>query len=374
MIPTHFHKKHLSSLAGLFFLLSLNACTGLDESVYLSYDDEPEEACLTVFGEEEESTPRHADEDFSRARMAFLFGKYQFSYGIWKELAQAGHPDSQASLGWMYQTGKGVKKNRAISLKWYRKAAAQNHPIAQNNLGVLYEQGWGVKKNPKFAVRWYRESAEWGYSYGQHNLGVALYYGRGIKKNKQEGIFWLDLAAMQGVKEADVLLSKLIKNRKPAHHQAKGKSATKAKDPDAPVALRKRSWIVAKNPRHYTIQLMSAQKEQSVFQFVFHNRLTGRLAYAQMPPKGNKAGLYTLIFGDFASFEEAKTALGNLPESVQNSKPLVRRFAKIQDMLLGKKQTKKQTVSKSKKPASGKPSATTSGDKKEAGKKPAPQK
>jgi hypothetical protein len=44
--------------------------------------------------------------------------------------AEAGNPDAQRDLAWVYKDGKGVKKDMEIAKMWYRKAADQGHKVA----------------------------------------------------------------------------------------------------------------------------------------------------------------------------------------------------------------------------------------------------
>jgi TPR repeat protein len=64
-----------------------------------------------------------------------------------------------------YFQGKGVPKDYAEALKWYRKAADQGHALAQNGVGVCYERGCGVLKDYAEAVKWFRKAAELGEAY-----------------------------------------------------------------------------------------------------------------------------------------------------------------------------------------------------------------
>lgn len=141
-------------------------------------------------------------DEYKTGRMAFLFGQYDIAMKYWLPLAENGYAKAQATLGWMYHTGKGVKADSKLALEWYRKAADQNHTIALNNIGVFYEQGIGVRKDLGIAAKWYREAAEWGYSYAQYNLGLLYKEGRGVKKDMKEAQFWLQIAALQGVEQA----------------------------------------------------------------------------------------------------------------------------------------------------------------------------
>ena len=56
-------------------------------------------------------------------------------------------PWPKATLGAMYDKGRGVAQDFATALKWYRLAADQGDAAAQNDLGVLYDQGKGVAQD-----------------------------------------------------------------------------------------------------------------------------------------------------------------------------------------------------------------------------------
>ena len=51
--------------------------------------------------------------------------------------AQAGDPDAQYNLAYLYENGLGVPKNEAKALELYQQAADQGHSTAQNNLDAM---------------------------------------------------------------------------------------------------------------------------------------------------------------------------------------------------------------------------------------------
>ena len=55
----------------------------------------------------------------------------------------------------MYATGRGVPKDDAKAVKWYRLAADQGYARAQYNLGVMYATGRGVLKDRILAHIWF---------------------------------------------------------------------------------------------------------------------------------------------------------------------------------------------------------------------------
>jgi hypothetical protein len=62
----------------------------------------------------------------------------------------------------MYQDARGVNRNYAEALHWYRLAVAQNNSDAQYRLGFMYESGSGVTVDKIEALRLYRLSAAQG--------------------------------------------------------------------------------------------------------------------------------------------------------------------------------------------------------------------
>jgi TPR repeat protein len=58
-------------------------------------------------------------------------------------------------------------------------------------LGWLYENGKGVKRDQAEAGRLYRKSAELGEPQGMHNLAGLLAAGRGVKVDNEEAAQWV---------------------------------------------------------------------------------------------------------------------------------------------------------------------------------------
>jgi tetratricopeptide (TPR) repeat protein len=101
----------------------------------------------------------------------------------YKARAEQGDAEAQFSLGFCYDDGRGVAKNYAQAVKWYRQAAEQNYAPAQFNLGYCYANGQGVRKNKTEAAEWFRKAAEQNYAPAQSNLGCCYDNGRGVDKD-----------------------------------------------------------------------------------------------------------------------------------------------------------------------------------------------
>ena len=48
------------------------------------------------------------------------------------------------------------------AVRWFRKAAEQGYARGQASLGFMYEKGRGVEKDENLALEWYRKAAEQG--------------------------------------------------------------------------------------------------------------------------------------------------------------------------------------------------------------------
>jgi TPR repeat protein len=101
--------------------------------------------------------------------------------------------------GQLYFCGRGVPKDYAEALKWYRKAADQGHALAQNSVGACYGRGgYGVPQDCAEAVKWYRKAAEQREAYAQNNLGACYANGEGVIRDHVEALKWYRRAADQG--------------------------------------------------------------------------------------------------------------------------------------------------------------------------------
>jgi len=127
----------------------------------------------------------------------------------------------------MYKYGKGVPKDYAEAVKWFRKAAEQGDADAQGFLGVMCYIGDGVPEDKTEAVKWYRKAAEQGHARAQNALGVMYDYGKGVPENDVEAYVWLSISAAGENKEAKKSLVQAKARLTPVGLIAAQKRATK---------------------------------------------------------------------------------------------------------------------------------------------------
>jgi len=112
--------------------------------------------------------------------------------------AERGEASAQNSLGEMYKRGRGVARDDAQAVTWFRKAADQGLAGGQYNLGVMYAGGRGVARDDAQAVSWFRKAADQGDVDAQTNLGTMYLTGRGVAQDDAEAATWYRKAADQG--------------------------------------------------------------------------------------------------------------------------------------------------------------------------------
>jgi TPR repeat protein len=134
---------------------------------------------------------------------AYHGGDYATSMRLLRPLGDndkvSGRP--QVFIARMYAEGRGVPRNDATAVAWYRKAAEHYGP-AQVGLGFMYEKGRGVPQDYATAVSWYRKAADNNWNIAQNNLGLMYAYGRGVPQDYIMAHMWFNLAAASDNKDA----------------------------------------------------------------------------------------------------------------------------------------------------------------------------
>jgi TPR repeat protein len=62
------------------------------------------------------------------------------------------------------------------------------------------------------AFKWYEKAAHQGHALAQLNMGRLYLAGNSVPQDPNQAAYWLDMAAAQGVTEAETMLSKLKNN------------------------------------------------------------------------------------------------------------------------------------------------------------------
>lgn len=122
--------------------------------------------------------------------------------------ADLGLGAAQSTLGMLYFTGIGVKKNSQMAIRWCSKGARMHSPLGMFYLGMAYSVGDGIDYNEDIAGRWLRAAADRNLPMAQLTLGMKYATGEGITRNLEAAVGWLKKAAENGSSEAKLQLRK----------------------------------------------------------------------------------------------------------------------------------------------------------------------
>jgi len=136
-------------------------------------------------------------------------GQYTEAFEKSRLLAERGSTTAQVFVGWMYQVGRGVKKDLEEAGRWYKnaadagfaegqfylgrlhldrgnyqeaihwivKAASQNHMPALFRLADLYDVGEGVHVDREKAYQLFEQAAKMGHVFAQKEIAVKMIKG-----------------------------------------------------------------------------------------------------------------------------------------------------------------------------------------------------
>ncbi len=129
------------------------------------------------------------------------------------KLAKKGNAEAQFKVGEMYETGFGVKEDKAEAMTWITKASDQGHETA--GFKLLY---WDIEKNGvndsnKAKFEALKAQANDGNAQAQFYVGKMYSRGVGVKRSSNKAISWLNKAALVGVLEAEREVSLVRENQ-----------------------------------------------------------------------------------------------------------------------------------------------------------------
>ncbi len=109
--------------------------------------------------------------EFSDGWTAYEARNYKEAAAIWTALAEKGHINAQANLGFMYDHGTGVNRDHQLAARWYRAAAFQGSAAGQYNLALLISEGRAEPVAGRSAHYWLERAAAQGFADAVQKLG-----------------------------------------------------------------------------------------------------------------------------------------------------------------------------------------------------------
>ena len=234
------------------------------------------------------SNPQKASQkSYSKGKSEYIAENYNMSFQEIQKAAQAGDPDAEYALGYMFYYGKGTPQNVDQAKTWMRKASAQGQPQATKALELIGETQ-------------------------QANMASATMKSAG--KNINQAIQKTNTAHLHPAKHQNTSNPPKQPNQTVSNNTQKLVPGSPKPEPSA----------LAKG---YTIQLLGSHHQKDIINFMKRNNLEKQTAYYKTTYQGQE--WYVLVYGHFQSSSQAKAAIKALPAVMQRNNPWVKSFASV---------------------------------------------
>jgi len=117
-----------------------------------------------------------ANADMASAQAAYARKDYDSAFKEFQTLAEQGDSNAQASLGVMYELGRGVARDYQKALHWYIRSAEQGNDNGQYNLATLYYMGSGVEQDLVTACMWFSIATRNNHGGARNSMQLCLRY------------------------------------------------------------------------------------------------------------------------------------------------------------------------------------------------------
>jgi len=114
------------------------------------------------------------------------------------------------------------------------------------------------------------------------------------------------------------------------------KYSTAVAELDEKPGVKREQWIKSKNPSHYALQLLGVSNEDQLIGFINKYGLNDKVGYFKTRLNGKE--WWVLIYGEYKSMNDAKSATETLPEYLKHPSPWVRTYKSIQQTIDQSKQ------------------------------------
>jgi uncharacterized protein len=122
------------------------------------------------------------------AHAAWDAGNLRTAFRLFAECAKTGTVGCMLDLGYFYDEGLGIKKDKALAMYWYKRAYRQGDGAAASNVAILYRE---MGRN-RLTYHWFCRAASRGDGDAEVEAAKLLAVGRGVRRSEP-----LALAALQ---------------------------------------------------------------------------------------------------------------------------------------------------------------------------------
>ncbi len=156
-----------------------------------------------------------------------------------RRLGEQGNAVIMAMLGSMYAAGKGVGRDDAEAVRWYRAGASAGHAVSMIELANLTLDGRGTQRDQQEAVRLLRGAADTGHVHGLWRYAQLLLEGKLVPKDAAQAAQLFRRSADGGFAPAMYELGTMNANGvgMPRNYQEAARLFQKAVDLNNPAAM-----------------------------------------------------------------------------------------------------------------------------------------
>ncbi len=213
-----------------------------------------------------------------------------------RQAAEAGDPDAQYALGYMYYYGNnGVSQDTQQAVNWIKRASVQGQTQAVKALAMMQPE---VAKAPKASESVQPPSAR-----------------------KSEPTVADSPKAIVASSSLSVMPSKTAvpSIKKPTIAPV---------STGAPFASGERH-LLSLPSNHFTLQVLGSYSEQDVANYINSHKLKDKLVYYRSDRNGKH--WYVALYGTYPTSKEAKAAIVDLPAELQKQNPWVKLLSSVQE-------------------------------------------
>lgn len=115
---------------------------------------------------------------------------------LWyRQAALSGDAGAEENMGRLDWYGvDGVAEDQPEAVGWFQKAAAQGKPWSEGMLSYAYRVGIGVPEDYDTSYAWAKKAAVQGDALSENTVGYSMLFGRAVPQDIQQACVWLQLA------------------------------------------------------------------------------------------------------------------------------------------------------------------------------------
>lgn len=143
------------------------------------------------------------------AKRLILQKQYSEARHVAEQACDGGSADSCVTVGWLYDTGHGVRRDESRAASFYQRACEGGSAQGCLNLGADYDAGKGVAPDHAQAAALFQKACDGGSAEGCGDLGELYTKGVGVAQDSAKGTLLLQRGCSDGDQQACSQLTKL---------------------------------------------------------------------------------------------------------------------------------------------------------------------